>query len=293
MNWLDVIPGSILGLREGLEAFLIVGIMMKYLEKSGRDELKRSVKAGMGIGIAGSIVAGLALFGAVRLFGGSSDNAGKLWETVASMAGLALLSTFVYWMMKHGRTVTNDIQGQVDARISKAGITTLATVVVLREGVEIALFAFSSVSRQAYVLGIAVGLIAAAVLARLIYRSLVRVNLPAIFSITLAYLVLQAGFLLGYSVHEFLSAMKGLGHLAAESPIYIKAFNLSGTVLDHSKGALGVPLNVLAGWYSRPEWIQLVLHYGYVALMFILWKIVLVRQTAAESRIPADIRRAR
>ena len=55
MNWIDIIPGSILGLREGLEAFLIVGIIMKYLEKTGREELKRSVKVGMGIGIGGSI----------------------------------------------------------------------------------------------------------------------------------------------------------------------------------------------------------------------------------------------
>ena len=155
MNWIDVIPGSVLGLREGLEAFLIVGIMMKYLEKAGRDELKHSVKLGMGIGIGGSLVVGLALFGAVRLLDGSSNNIGKLWEAVASMAGLALLSTFVYWMMKHGKTVTKDVQNQVDARISRAGIVILATVVVLREGVEISLFAFSSVNERAYVLGIA------------------------------------------------------------------------------------------------------------------------------------------
>ncbi len=288
MNWVDVIPGSILGLREGLEAFLIIGILMKYLEKTGRDELKRSVKIGMGLGIGGSLVIGLVLFGAVRLLDASSDNVGKLWEAVASMAGLALLSTFVYWMMKHGRTVTKDVQSQVDAKISKAGIVILATVVVLREGVEISLFAFSSVNEQAYVLGIAVGLVAAAVLAYLIYLSLVRVNLSVIFTITLAYLILQAGYLFGYSVHEFLSAMKGLGRIAAESRIYAKAFDFGGTALDHGSGPLGVPLNVLIGWYSRPEWIQLALHYGYVAAMFILWKVVLTRQAEAVARIETD-----
>lgn len=281
MNWIDIIPGSILGLREGLEAFLIVGIIMKYLEKTGREELKRSVKVGMGIGIGGSLIIGLALWGFVRLLGGSSDNVGKLWEAVASMAGLVLLSTFIYWMMKHGRTITADVQSQVDAKISKAGIITLVTVIVLREGVEISLFAFSSVNEQTYVIGIAIGLVVAAVLAYLIYLSLVRVNLSTVFSITLAYLILQAGYLLGYSVHEFLSAMKGLGRIAAESAVYTKAFNLGDTVLDHKSGAVGVPLNVLIGWYSRPEWIQLALHYGYVAAMFILWRIVAGRQKTA------------
>ena len=285
MNWVDVIPGSILGLREGLEAFLIVGIMMKYLEKTGREELKHSVKLGMGLGIGGSLVVGLILFGAVRLLDGSSDNIGKLWEAVASMAGLALLSTFVYWMMKHGRAVTKEVQNQVDAKISRAGIVILATVVVLREGVEISLFAFSSVNERAYVLGIAFGLVVSAVLAYLIYVSLVRVNLSVIFTITLAYLILQAGYLFGYSVHEFLSAMKALGRSAGESRIYVKAFDFGGTVLDHKSGALGVPLNVLIGWYSRPEWIQLALHYGYVSVMFILWKVILNRQAKAEAQI--------
>lgn len=280
MNWIDIIPGSILGLREGLEAFLIVGIMMKYLEKTGRDELKHSVKIGVGIGIGGSLVIGLAIWAVVRLLDGSSDNVGKLWEAIASIAGLGLLSTFIFWMMKHGRTITRDVQNQVEAKISRAGIVTLAAVVVLREGVEISLFAFSSVNEQPYVIGIAVGLIAAAVLAYLVVISLVRVNLSVIFTITLGYLILQAGYLLGYSIHEFLSAMKELGRISAESWIYIKAFDFADTVLDHKTGALGVPLNIIVGWYSRPEWIQLVLHYSYVGGMILLWSFTAPRLKA-------------
>ncbi len=277
MHWIDMIPGSILGLREGLEAFLLVGIMMKYLEKTGRQELKRSVKIGLGFGIGGSLIIGLVLFGIVRLLESSSDEIGELWAGIASFTGLALLSTFIYWMMKHGRTVSGDVQKQVDANMSRLGIVMLAAVLVLREGVEIALFSFSSVNKQAYVLGMVVGLVIAAVLAYLIYLSLVRLNLSTIFTVTLAYLILQAGYLFGYSVHEFFSAMKGLGYIAAENRIYVKAFDLTGTILDNKTGALGIPLNVLIGWYSKPEWIQLALHYGYVAGMFILWKRVIAR----------------
>ena len=271
MNWVVIFPGSILGVREGFEAFLIIGIMMKYLEKSGRMDLKASVKIGMAAGLGGSLIIGLALWGATALLKGSSENVGKLWESVASIGGLALLSTFIFWMMKHGKTVEMEVRNQVDANISKWGVMGLATVVVLREGVEIALFAFSSVNEGAYVIGVFAGVAVSAVLAYLIFLSLVRVNLGILFTITLGYLVLQAGYLFGYSVHEFLSAMKGAGRIASDSAIYVKVFNFQNTLLDHKTGVLGIILNILVGWYSRPEWIQLVLHYGYVVAMLLLW----------------------
>lgn len=72
--------------------------------------------------------------------------------------------------------------------------------------------------------------------------------------------------------------MKGLGRIAAESRIYTKAFDFADTILDHKTAVLGVALNVIVGWYSRPEWIQLVLHYGYVLGMAMLWRATMVRQ---------------
>ena len=287
MNWVDIFPGTILGLREGLEAFLIIGIMMKYLESSGRAELKSSVKTGMVAGFVGSLIIGLALWGVSSLLNESGENVGKLWESLASVGGLALLSTFIFWMMKHGKTVGAEVRGQVDANISKWGVIGLATVVVLREGVEIALFAFSSVNEGAYVIGILIGLVVSAVLAYLVFLSLVRINLGVLFSITLAYLVLQAGYLLGYSVHEFLSAMKGLGKIATESGVFIKAFSFQDTVLDHKSGILGIVLNVVIGWYSRPEWIQLILHYGYVAAMLLLWSRILRKRKGIQEPVVA------
>ena len=68
----NMVPGIILGLREGLEAFLIISIMLKYLEKIDRPDLEKPVKLGMLIGIAGSVVIGLAIWGAVALLKGSS-----------------------------------------------------------------------------------------------------------------------------------------------------------------------------------------------------------------------------
>ena len=271
MSGVDLFSGLILGLREGLEAFLIIGIMMRFLVKVGRTDLRRSVRTGLIAGLIGSAGIGVALWGVTVLVGGAGGTVGKIWESTASLAGLLLLSTFVYWMMKHGKTVVEDVQNQVDSNLTKWGVLGLSTVVVLREGAEIALFAFSSVSRQSYVIGIFAGVLGAALLAYLISRSLVRVNLSVLFTLTLIYLILQAGYLLGYAVHELISALSVTGAISSDSALLVKVFNFQGSVLDHKAGAIGIALNVLIGWYSRPEWIPFILHYAYVVVMFVLW----------------------
>ncbi len=73
------------------------------------------------------------------------------------------------------------------------------------------------------------------------------------------------------SIHEGLSAAKSLGWLQAENAIFSKAFNLSKTIFNHKDGVIGLPLNVILGWYSKPEWIQLILQYSYTFLLFSYW----------------------
>jgi high-affinity iron transporter len=97
------------------------------------------------------------------------------------------------------------------------------------------------------------------------------VRIDVIFRITLAYLILQAGFLIGYSLHEGLSAMKGYAFLSKDSLLFSKAFDLSNTMFNHKEGFAGLPLNVLFGWYSKPEWIQFIVQYTYTFGIFIFW----------------------
>jgi high-affinity iron transporter len=267
----QIIPGLIIGFREGMEAFLIIGIMLQYLTKIEKPELKKNVSSGLFAGIGGSIVFGLILWGISSLMGQSGGAVSKLWESGASLAALVFISTFIYWMMKHGSTITGDVESEVSRNLSSKGLFALSTVMVLREGAEIALFAFTAVDKQVYLLGTLAGLAVAAVLAVLINRSLVRVRLSVIFNITLAYLILQAGYMLGYSVHEFLSALKTLGHIGGDSIVLTKVFNLSETVFNHKSGALGVPMNFLLGWYSKPEVIQFIAQYGFTTAAFIIW----------------------
>jgi hypothetical protein len=74
------------------------------------------------------------------------------------------------------------------------------------------------------------------------------------------------------SIHEGLSAAKSLGWLQADNPLFTKVFNLSKTVLNHKNGALRLTLNVTLGWYSKPEWVQLILQYSYTFLLFGYWR---------------------
>ncbi|RKX72229.1 MAG: hydrogenase, partial [Spirochaetes bacterium] len=144
------IPGLIVGFREGMEAFLIIGIMLGYLDKIQKPKLKKNVTAGMYAGLLGSVIFGLVLWVITALAGKAGGAVSKLWESGASFLALIFISTFIYWMMRHGKTIVGDIQAEVGRKLSSSGLFALATVMVMREGAEIALFAFTAVDKQLY-----------------------------------------------------------------------------------------------------------------------------------------------
>lgn len=268
----QIIPGFIIGLREGLEALLIVTLILEYLNKLGRRDLHGSVRRGMTTGFGVSVLFGLILWGIFAALSGGNDAVAKLWEAIASFLAVLLITYFIYWMIRHGRVLVQEVRKSVDDDLSAKGLFILATVAVAREGAEIALFAFTATDKGTYLIGTLSGILVAALLAFLIYRSLINVDIGAIFRITLIYLILQAGYLLGYAVHELLSSLKTLGVLDSDAWILTRLFDLSGTFLDHKTGALGIALNVLIGWYSKPEIIQALLQIGFIGLFFRLWR---------------------
>ena len=267
----QIVPGFVVGLREGLEAFLIITLILEYLNKLGKRELQTSVKRGLFAGISISIIFGVGLWIVTVSLENGNDAVSKLWETVASLITVLLISYFIYWMIQHGKNLVTEVHTSVDSNLSSRGLLLLSTVAVAREGAEIALFAFSAESKAIYLTGNLSGVLFAAVLAFLIYKSLVKVDIGLIFRITLLYLILQAGYLFGYAIHEFLSALKTLEVLSADSAIFHKLYDVSGSVLDHKKGIIGISLNVLIGWYSKPEVIQAMLQLIYIAAFGGIW----------------------
>lgn len=261
------VQAFILAFREGLEAFLIIGILLKFLDKTNHSMLKKNIWQGAFAGVFVSLFLGLILRG-ISFFIGGIDAVAKLWESIASFIAVVLITTFIIWMINHGSMIKQHLENKAALNLSNKGMFLIALIMVAREGAEIAIFQFAGkYSTLPIFLGIAlsIGLVI------LIHYSLVKIKLQTIFTITLAYLILQAGFLIGYSIHEGLSASKELGLIGESNLIFTKAFDLSATNLYHKEGIIGIPLYIAFGWYSKPEWIQFILQYGYTILLFWHW----------------------
>ncbi len=268
---IEILPGFVMGFREGLEAFLIIALMLGYLTKSKKHELRTNVFMGLGIGILASLVFGLGLFGLSTLIGDLDANIAKLWESVASIAAVVLISSFIFWMIKHKNSIVTEIKSKVDLNPSKIGITLLAAIMVAREGAEIVLFNFTALDTSSYLTGTVIGVILALIVVYLVSKSIIHINLKFIFNITLIYLILQAGFLLGYSVHEFISYLKAVNVLDSSNIIYTKLFDLSDTFLYHKEKVVGIMLYATLGWYSKPEILQFVIQYIYTSYFIYLF----------------------
>ncbi len=267
VNLNQMIPSFIMGFREGLEAFLLIAIILKYISKSAQFHLRSKVIQGGIAGLIISLLLGL-LLNAVSAGLGGVTTLTKVWESVASLIALALVTMFIFWMIRHGYDMAKHVEGKVDKNLSTAGLFFISLVIVAREGTEIAIFSFAG----KYPFNIVIlGVLASLILTLLIFYSLVKVDIELLFKITLAYLILQAGYLLGYTFHEGFSALKGYEMISGDNTVFIKAFDVSKTIFSHKDGVLGIPLHIVFGWYSKPEWIQFIIQYLYTIIVFFFW----------------------
>ena len=264
-----------MGFREGLEAFLLIFIIFKYIATTNQSDLKNKVIQGSIAGVILSLILGILLNAISNSIGGV-ETLTKLWESVASLIALALVTTFIFWMIKHAPDMVAHVKGQITKNFSPYAIFLISLVIVAREGTEIAIFSFAGKYPYNFVV---IGVLASFILTILIYYSLVEVNIGLLFKITLAYLILQAGYLLGYTLHEGFSALKGYEVISGKSIIFMKAFDVSKTIFSHKDGLVGIPLHVLFGWYSKPEWIQFIIQYLYTTLVLLFWYLDIRKRT--------------
>jgi len=263
----QMIPSFIMGFREGLEAFLLIAIMIKYISSTDQQHLKIKVVQGSAAGLVISLMLGMGLNSVSDALGGVSTMT-KVWESAASLIALALVTMFIFWMISHGSDMAKHVQSEVKKKFSGSGLFLISLVIVAREGTEISIFSFAGKYPFSIVI---MGVFASLVLTILIFYSLVKINISLLFKITLGYLILQAGFLLGYTLHEGLSALKGYEVISGENLIFSKAFDVSKTIFSHKDGVIGIPLHVIFGWYSKPEWLQFIVQYSYTFLFFSFW----------------------
>ena len=200
---------ALIALREGLEAALIVGIVLGYLRRIGYLEGRRSVWIGVFVAIIASLV--LAFF--IQLVGMELEGrAEEIFEGATMFLAVGVLTWMIFWMRTQARLVKTSLERDVQDAVetgTKWGLILVAFIAVFREGVETALFlsaaAFAS-SGQGILIGAALGLAAAILIGYLIYASTAKLNVKHFFNITSVLLLLFAAGLLAHGIHEFQEA---------------------------------------------------------------------------------------
>ncbi len=257
----------LIGLREGLEAALVVGILVAYLVKSGRRELLGRVWAGVALAVVVSLAAGAALTFGPR---GLSFEAQEAIGGSLSIVAVGFVTWMIFWMARTSRQLKSELEGRVDAAIGRGrwSLALVATLAVGREGLETALFIWAAAkatgSSTRPLAGGALGLAVAVVLGVLIYRGAVKLDLGKFFRWTGAFLVFVAAGVLAYGVHDLQEAdiLPGLNSLA---------FDVSGAVPPGSW--YGTLLKGTVNFSPRTTWLELAAWLAYlipVLTLFIL-----------------------
>ena len=249
--------------REGLEAALIVGIMLGYLGQVGHEERRRTVWMAV-VAAAGAC---LALAAGLQIVGASLEGkAENIFEGLAMLLAVVVLTWMIFWMRYQARHIKSALEAEIRAAVRQEhpwALFSLAFLAVFREGVEMALFvtAIDSVSDgfTAWVGGL-IGLLVAALAGWLIYTSTARLNVRRFFDVTSVILLMFAAGLFAHSIHELQEA----GWL----PVVIEhVWNLKPLLDDQS--TVGSLLRVLVGYNDDPSLLEVI---GYLAY----WVVVAV-----------------
>ncbi|MBD8059762.1 FTR1 family protein [Cellulomonas sp. JH27-2] len=253
-----MVANYLIGLREGLEAALVVSILVAYLVKTGRRDLLPALWVGVTVAAAASLA-----FGALLTFGpnGLSFEAQEAIGGTLSIVAVGLITWMIFWMAKTARHLKSDLQHKLDDAIAagRKAVVVMALLAVGREGLETALFLWAGAkatsSTTKPLLGAALGIATAVLLAWLMYRGAVKLNLRVFFAWTGLFLVFVAAGVLSYGVHDLQEAgiLPGLNNLA---------FDVSSTVPPSSW--YGTLLKGIFNFTPATTWLQLVAYVAYL-----------------------------
>ncbi|MGV9211419.1 iron uptake transporter permease EfeU [Micromonospora sp. RB23] len=211
----------LIGLREGLEATLVVSILVAFLVKSQRRDRLPQVWAGVGLAVALSVLFGwLIEYTSTSLLARSEDR--ELFEAITSVAAVVFVTWMIFWMRRAARTIAGELRGKLTEALAVGSLAVagMAFLAVIREGLETALIFYSAAQGAAGdsgpLLALIGGIATAVVLGVLLYASALKINLSKFFTWTGALLILVAAGILKYGVHDFQEAgvLPGLGDLA-------------------------------------------------------------------------------
>jgi len=272
--------GLLTGLREGVEAALIVSIVLAYLVRTGNGAAAPRIWIGVGLAVVVSLVVGVAIFATMREF---QEPYEQLFEAGTLVIAAGVVTWMLFWMRRTAANVKAELQAAIERALSRGGsfaLSALAFVAVIREGIETSIFLTGQASAAgsgspngplSVLLGALVGLGIAALLGVGFYHGTRRINLARFFRWTGIALVFIAAGLLSHAVHELIE----IGAIRVGTQT---AFDLSG-ILPHEAGGtasgpvliVGQLLGALFGYTATPEVATLVVYVGYVVAVLALY----------------------
>ncbi|MFG1702771.1 iron uptake transporter permease EfeU [Nonomuraea sp. M3C6] len=227
----------LIGLREGLEAALVVSVLIAFLVKSDRKDKLSQVWTGVGAAVALSVAFGALLtFTAAHLEYTSQE----LFDAITSLLAVVFVTWMIFWMRRAARALSGELRGKLsDAlQLGSLAVVVMAFLAVAREGLETALLFFASVqgatTTAAPLIGISLGLLTSVLIGWGIYRSAVKINLTKFFTWTGLLLILVAAGIFKYGVHDLQEAgvLPGLNTFAFDISAVLPADSWYGALLS-------------------------------------------------------------
>ena len=251
-------------LREGIEASMIVAILLAYLNRIGRREHFRDVFLGVGAALILATAGGAVAYETIRSYDGSRVQ--TIFETVTYLVAATVLTYMTFWMRKHARSLSKELRARADAALdgrARWGLALLAFQAVGREGLETVVFTLAiifSTSTAGALGGATIGLAGALVVAFVIYRLGHRLNLSKFFTVIGLLLMVFAAGLLADAVEN----LQELGWLPVlTTPMWHSARLLS------EDSSFGDVLHSFFGYSDAPTPLQLLIYAGYLAIVIL------------------------
>ena len=268
-----MLPTFLLSLREGLEAALIVGIVLGAVSKIRRNDLAPSVWLGVLSAVGVSILTAVIL----TSFGMSLEEESEMiFEGITMILAAGILTWMIFWMGKQARFLKSELEDGVNkaaASTGKRAVFMLAFMAVVREGVELAIFitaAFFAGSPNEVMsntiqtlAGTILGLGTAALLGYTIFATTVRLDLRKFFQVTGIMLILFAAGLAAHGIHEF----NEVGWI----PVIVEHVYDMNMILDENSVA-GQLLKTLFGYNGNPSLTEMIAYFAYIITTSIFWK---------------------
>ena len=268
-----MVASLIIALRETLEAALIIGIIIGYLNRSGQAKHKKIVWLASVLAIIASLI-GAFLF--KTLAGGFEGRAEQIFEGITMFIGAILLTTMILWMMNQ-KKMSQELEKQVKEQVVKPqhfGLFLLVFISILREGIETVIFLGSAslISQDNNLIGAVLGIVLAIILGYAVFTGLMKANIRMFFNITSVLLILFAAGLVAHGIHEFEEA--GL------IPIVIEHIWDINPVIDasgnypvlHENGWLGSILKGLFGYNGNPSLVEVISYVLYLLIIIVYIK---------------------